>query len=276
MTIKKILADRPSRVERMTGLASDQVDDLVLRVYAHGGWQLHRYRVVSLYLAVVVVLGYLRHNLPQELLAELYGCSQPTVSRLIARLTPILTELLTPLAEQVAARELTSTVRVDGFLARTGDRRLREYNEGMYSGKRHHAGFNVQVVASRHGRLILTGDPVPGATHDSKAWHTSGLAARFAGRLHADGGPGGYADTGYLGTGLLTSERKPRGEPMTSHAKDFNKMIASRRACVERTIAHLKNWRVLATGYRRLLADFPATLAVITRLEIYRTSTVAS
>jgi hypothetical protein len=34
-------------------------------------------------------------------------------------------------------------VRVDGFLAPTGDQRLREYNDGMFSGKRHHAGFNV-------------------------------------------------------------------------------------------------------------------------------------
>jgi hypothetical protein len=38
----------------------------------------------------------------------------------------------------------------------------------------------------------------------------------------------------------------------------------------------MKNWRILTTGYRRLLADFPATLQVITKLEIYRTSTALS
>jgi transposase len=109
----------------------------------------------------------------------------------------------------------------------------------------------------------MTGDPMPGAMHDARAWHESGLAARFAGR-HADGEPGGYADTGYTGTGLLTPERRTGPDPLGTHARDFNKMIAPRRACVERCIAHIKNWRILATGYRRLTSNFPATLAVIT------------
>ncbi|WP_162907942.1 hypothetical protein [Allorhizocola rhizosphaerae] len=36
MTTQKIFADRPSRVENMTGLTCDQVDRLVLDVYAAG------------------------------------------------------------------------------------------------------------------------------------------------------------------------------------------------------------------------------------------------
>jgi hypothetical protein len=260
----------------MTGLAREQVDALVTGVHEAGGWPPGRRRALELYPAVVLVLLYLRHNLPQDVLGEVFGCSQPTASRLIARLSPVIDTLLVPLAEQVAARELASTVRVDGFLAPTGDRRLREYNEGMFSGKRHHAGFNIQVVASWRGRLVLTGQPMPGAMHDSRAWTDSGLAARFAGRLHLDGGPGGYADLGYLGTGLLTPIRKPKGTQLTASARDFNRQVASQRAAAERAIAHLKNWRILATGYRRLLADFPATLRVITKLEIYRTSTALS
>jgi hypothetical protein len=68
----------------------------------------------------------------------------------------------------------------------------------------------------------------------------------------------------------------PQPKPLGVHARNFNKLIASQRACVERTIAHLKNWRILAYGYRRLTANFPATLAVVTNLEIYRTSIHAS
>jgi hypothetical protein len=59
------------------------------------------------------------------------------VSRLITRLTPVVTKVLTANAEQVAARDLRSTVRVDGFVAPTGDRRKGTYTSGMYSGKRH-------------------------------------------------------------------------------------------------------------------------------------------
>ena len=57
-----------------------------------------------------------------------------------------------------------------------------------------------------------------------------------------------------------------------SSAREFNRAIASRRASVERVIAHLKNWKLLATGYRGLLDRFPILLDAIVKLEIYRTS----
>jgi hypothetical protein len=257
----------------MTGLARDQVDDLVQQLHDRGLWVIRRRRALDPYRSVVVVLLYLRHNLSQELLAELFCCSQPTVSRLVSSLIPVLTELLTPLAQRVAERELASTVRVDGFLVPIGDRRKNTYASGMYSGKRHKCGFNVQLVASWRGRTVLTGDPMPGAMHDARAWRESGLAQRFEGRLHTDGGPGGFADTAYIGTGLLVPERRTGPDPLGVHVREFNKLIASNRACVERAIAHMRHWKILATGYRRLLTDFPATLAVVTNLEIFRTST---
>lgn len=132
------------------------------------------------------------------------------------------------------------------------------------------------MVSSWHGRLVLTGRPQPGAMHDARAFKESGLADLFAGRLHADGGSGGFADTAYAGTGLMIPKRRKGSEPHSAHVPEFNKAIASRRACVERVIAHLKNWKILATGYRRLLANFPATLAAVTALEIFRTSTYTS
>jgi hypothetical protein len=256
----------------MTGLTSDQADQLVLNVYATGDLDPARRRALGPYRSVLVVLLYLRHNLSQALIAELFGCSQPTVSRLVGRLMPIIITVLTPTAEKTAERELRSTVRVDGFLAPTGDRRKDTFTSGMYSGKRHACGFNIQVVGSWHGTLVLTGEPLPGSMHDAKAWHESGLAEKFAGRLHADGGPGGYGDTAYTGTGLCVPERKPKGQPLTESARDFNRKVASQRASVERVIAHLKNWKLLATGYRGLLDRFDTFLDTITKLEIYRIS----
>ena len=138
--------------------------------------------------------------------------------------------------------------------------------------KWHACGFNVQVVGSHHGTLVLTGNPMPGAMHDAKAWRDSVLAQRFDGRMHAHGGPGGFADTANTGTGLCVPDRKPMGQTLTASARDFNRMIASQRASVERVIAHLQNWRLLATGYRGLLDRFEVFLDTITKLEIYRIS----
>lgn len=100
----------------------------------------------------------------------------------------------------------------------------------------------------------------------------SSLAQRIEGRLHADGGPGGFADTAYTATGLHVPDRRPAGQNLTASAREYNKLIASRRASVERVIAHMRNWRLLATGYRGLLDRFHSFLDTITKLKIYRTS----
>lgn len=134
MWTKELSADRPPRIEVMTGLARDQVDDLVQQLHQHGIWAVRRRRAPDPYRSVIVVLLYLRHNLSQDLLAELFACSQPTISRMVTLLIPALTDLLVPLAERVAERELASTVRVDGFLVPIGDRRKNTYTSGMYSG----------------------------------------------------------------------------------------------------------------------------------------------
>jgi hypothetical protein len=54
----------------------------------------------------------------------------------------------------VAERELRSTVRADGFLTPIGERLAKTYSSGMYSGKSHRCGFNVQAVASWRGRAL--------------------------------------------------------------------------------------------------------------------------
>jgi hypothetical protein len=37
-----------------------------------------------------------------------------------------------------------------------------------------------------------------------------------------------------------------------------------------RAIAHLKNWKILSTGYRVRLAELPNVIRIITALEFYR------
>jgi hypothetical protein len=39
---------------------------------------------------------------------------------------------------------------------------------------------------------------------------------------------------------------------------------------VERTISHLKNWKILATGYRGRLSELPRIIRIVTNLELDR------
>lgn len=254
----------------MTGLRRDQVADLVAAVFVlvGGVWQpvRGRRRVLGLWRAVVLTLYLMRRNESQAVAGELFGCSQSTVSRVTRRLRPLLRQATAEFAGQVRSQAKRSAVVVDGFLAPTGER---TGVAGMFSGKRRQVGFNVQAVADLAGRLVDTGLPVPGARHDSKALHESGIADRWATHLRP-GGPGMLADLGYLGTTAITGVRKPPGGELTNVQRACNRAINSTRACVERAIAHLTNWKILDTGWRGRLTDFPEVLRTVTGLEIYR------
>ena len=56
--------------------------------------KLGRPRSCGLYHAVEIACMYIRHNSPQEFLGDLRGISQPTVSRIIAKLVPIVRAVL--------------------------------------------------------------------------------------------------------------------------------------------------------------------------------------
>ncbi|WP_137813614.1 transposase family protein, partial [Gandjariella thermophila] len=52
--------------------------------------------------------------------------------------------------------------------------------------------------------------------------------------------------------------------------KANNRVISSLRSAVERCIAHVKNWKILATGFRGHLAELPNVIRIVTALEFYR------
>ncbi|WP_156754156.1 hypothetical protein [Actinokineospora pegani] len=49
-----------------------------------------------------------------------------------------------------------------------------------------------------------------------------------------------------------------------------NKPHASLQVAVERCIAPLKNWKILATGCRGRIAELPDTIATVVALEFHR------
>jgi len=255
----------------MTGLRGDQVADLVAGVYdvLGGVWQpvKGRRRMLGLYRAVVLTLFLMRRNESQAVAGELFGCSQSTVSRVVHRLRPLLRQVTADFAGQIRRQAKRSAVLVDGFLAPTGNR---AGVPDLFSGKRHIAGLNVQTVSDLAGRLVDTELPVPGARHDSRALAESGIADRWASHLRP-GGRGMLADLGYLDTAAITGTRKPRNAELTEVQRACNSAINGARAAVERAIAHLVNWKILDTGWRGRLTDFPEVQRTVTGLEIHRT-----
>jgi transposase len=239
----------------MSGLDSEQVDELVLRIEEQldESWDKRTGRPKSLTLreAVVVACGYLRQNIIQEVWAEIFDTSQPVISEIVTKFTPLIeaaTEEEKPTAEDAkkeAARE--QTVLVDGFLAPTWS--WRDAPE-LWSGKHKTTGFNGQAIATLRGDLIFVSEPVTGHNHDMTALAETETADVMAAASSQIG------DKGYQGSGYITPIKKPECRDLLAWEKEFNAEVSRLRAPVERAIAHLKSWRILHTDYRRPLHTY--------------------
>ncbi len=117
-----MIEGQPPRCERMTGLRREQVDWLYEQLNLMLDWRapLGRPRVLPLYTALVMVLFQLRHNLPEDACAELFGCSTATVHRYREELEPLIDELLTAFAEEATARPAGRPRWLTGSSPRSG------------------------------------------------------------------------------------------------------------------------------------------------------------
>jgi DDE superfamily endonuclease len=262
------IGGRPPRSQHMTGLDRERVDWLHEQLAVMVEWDAPtgRPRAVPLYTAVVMVLFALRHNLPPDVLGELFGCGSTTVERYQDELEVLIDTVLSPLYDQVREQARREAVLVDGLVAPVGER---DGADSLFSDKKKYSGINVQVVATLSGRLADVGDPCPGARHDSRAFRESGIAERWA-THYGPGGPGMIGDKGYQGTGITSPYKKPPKRELTEVRKTCNTALNRVRAAVERAIAHLKCWKVLKTGFRRTLEEFPAVLRTVAKLEVFR------
>ncbi|PPI46882.1 hypothetical protein C5D43_02380 [Rathayibacter toxicus] len=114
---------------------------------------------------------------------------------------------------------------------------------GLYSGKHHATGHNIQVVSDLNGRVVAISDPLPGSTHDKKVWKETG----YNDLLDPTNMP---ADLGYQGTQLVTPmKKKPGKKNLDKKTKKHNTFINTPRY----VIANITTWRILHIDYRRPL-----------------------
>jgi hypothetical protein len=252
----------PLRYQSTTGLAADQIQELVARIWQiiQPGKKCGRPSSLGLYRQVVVTLILVRQNLNQMAVGDMFGISQPTVSRIYRTILPLIGQALCLHVSDLAEAIRGLLVLVDGTLVPTGNRAGHDDN---YSGKRHRAGLNIQILSDTDGNLLAVSEPCHGSIHDRAAWTETGWEDLLADHDI-------LGDLGYLGTAVITPRRKPRGGELSVNDKACNQEISTLRSAVERAIAHLKNWKMLATGYRGRLAELPGVIRIITALEFYR------
>ncbi|WP_237186306.1 transposase [Rothia nasimurium] len=242
--------------QRTTGLTATQFATLHTALTHHLTWSKPGGRPPALTLtqALKITLLYHRHNLTEELLAELFAVSQSTVSRAINTIEKTLEKILTPLTQPLKeSLKAPGSLVVDGTLIPTWN--WRSLGKTNFSGKHKRAGFNHQVICTLDGKLLAITDPVPGARHDAYAFKHHGLE-RYLDESTV-------ADKGYIGLGLATPARRKPGQRLSREQRRNNRVLNRLRSVVERVIAHIKTWRILHTGFRRPLGLYGRVFAVV-------------
>ena len=205
---------------------------------------------------------YLRQNIVQAVIGEILGVSQPTVSRAIKALTEAISRTLAVLLLTAEEVPRDCDYVVDGTLLPCPDWRKRR---DLWSVKHGSAGMNVQILVRLNGEFMWASDPYPGSMHDVAALDASGLPEGMD--------PSGWiGDKGYVGRGMITPHKKPPNGELDEKAKEENRSVNRIRQVVERTIAHIKSWKILHTPYRRPLETFEQTITAALALYSFKTA----
>lgn len=259
------IQDEPSRTYRTTRVTENQFEMLMEMMRKSALLPIGLGRPIALALVdqVRICLMYLRTNITQEFLAEMFFISQPTVSRIISRLTPTLAFLLKKYVPDPEQASKGTTVLIDGTLAPCWS--WKDAPE-LYSGKHKTTGHNLQVVSDLKGRLIHISAPLPGKTHDAEAMRQLDLTTTFTSLAKGNG----IGDKGYQGCGIISPKKKPQGGELSDDHKANNKVINRLRAAIERVIANVKTWRILHTDYRRPRETFEDTLDAVRGLVFFQ------
>ena len=138
--------------------------------------------------------------------------------------------------------------------------------ETLCSGKHHRAGHNLQILTDQAGEIFYISEPLPGSTHDITAIRNTGLFGHMQ-PWHIT------ADKGYVGLGCDTPFKRRPGKPLLDWQKRFNKGINQIRYVVERSIAHLKTWRILSTPCRLPQPTTIRAINVIRKIMFYQPPT---
>jgi DDE superfamily endonuclease/Helix-turn-helix of DDE superfamily endonuclease len=202
---------------------------------------------------LLMLLIYYRTYATHALLGFLFGVDDSAVGRNINPLQPLLAGIFRIPERRVALdpediRELffDATERP----TRRPGRGQREF----YSGKKKRHTIKTQVVVVRRTkppgsgakprklRIAAVSASSPGRVHDKKVYDR----ARMVGPPDAKR----TGDTAYLGTGLRTPTRKPRGGALTDRQKEENRRVSQRRVAAEHGIGKMKVWRIASERYR--------------------------
>ena len=212
---------------------------------------------------LLFILFYFKCYPLQEVLALLFGMSQPQACEWIKKLTPQVNavlgrELLLPARRPADLDALLKEVPelrllvIDGVERPVRRPKDKDDQRKDYSGKKKsHRKKNLLISSEK--RVVYLGATSAGSVHDKRLADESGLTYPADTLLLKDTGFQGYEPAG---TATLQPKKKPRGRELHPIQKTINQVISRVRVSVEHAIAGIKRCRIVADTFRNRRHDF--------------------
>ena len=219
---------------------------------------------------LLVTLVWLRRYPTHAVLGWLFGVSDSTTVRIVARVLPLLVQaghdtMRFPDPGKHHRRSFAAlldelpelSVVIDSFEQRVQRPTERAEADRWYSGKKKMHTIKSQVAVDVHsGRFCDISDSVRGPTADITLLKESGVLERLPEGVGAEG------DLAYVGiaelhpTGLgATPRRKPRGKERPAGDGEYNRAFSRRRIIVEHAIGRLRPYACLSQPDRQHRED---------------------
>src|SRR4051794_25325004 len=219
---------------------------------------------------LLVTLVWLRRYPTHAVLGWLFGVSDSTTVRIVARLLPLLVQaghdtMRFPDPGKHHRRSFDAlldelpelSVVIDSFEQRVQRPTKRAEADSWYSGKKKMHTIKSQVAVDVHsGRFCDVSDSVRGPTADITLLKESGVLERLPEGVGAEG------DLAYVGIAELhpaglgaTPRRKPRGKERPAGDVEYNRAFSRRRIIVEHGIGRLRPYACLSQPDRQHRED---------------------
>jgi hypothetical protein len=209
----------------------------------------------------------MRHNIVEEVWADIFDVDQTTISRIITLLTPLVeaaTSVFRPTPEEATEATRDAIALVDGTLWPCWSWQGRGE---LWAGKYKTTGHGSLIATNLTGKITFVSAPEPGKRHDMAKLYGSDCETilKAAGAV--------FGDKGFIGTDYITTPiRKPQFRDLCQWEHEWNNQVSSYRAPVERAVANLKAWRILFTDYRRPLETFRSSFHAAVGLYFFKES----
>lgn len=247
------LLAKPKAYKRLTGLSPARFQMLVTRLEPR--WQRARikrlsrpnreraigagskYKLTSRE-ALFVLLLYYRTYLSHLFIGYLMDLDESNISRYIKRVEPLLAGMFRIPERRI---KLTPEEALELIVDATEQESEKRKGSG-YSGKKRRQTIKTQIVVTSTGQIKSVSKSIKGNVHDKKLYDKTRAFSMMKVRLKAD--------LGYEGTACDIPIKKQPRQGLTKKQKEYNRDFNRKRYPVERTFAHLKNFKILGNRWR--------------------------